>query len=141
MQRSIEAGRWLILVLVSGLCLAAPAYAMRYVELNIWLNRKHELLTSVGDSGHEDAETVWRYFKQFPLCAMNGYRIRPDPGHPRQATLRGWIYIETGGGTDARVNRLRLVRSPTSGKWRVAPEEVERTFKLQSPMKAFSVRP
>jgi hypothetical protein len=113
---------------------------MRYVELNIWVNRKQVLRTSVGDKGHEDADTVWRYFRTLPLRTMNGYRIKPDPGHPRQATLRGRIYLETRGGTEARVNRLRLVRSPADSKWRVAPEEVERTFKLQKPMKAFSVR-
>lgn len=131
-----------ITLLVSGVLFQSrPAHAMRYVELNIWVNRKPALRTSVGDSGHEDAATVWRYFRRLPLRPMNGYRIKPDPGHPQRATLKGRIYLETRGGTEARVDRLRLIRSPADGQWYVAPAEVERTFRLQKPRKAFSVRP
>jgi hypothetical protein len=137
MQRNTRTTIWIVALVVSGVpLLGRQASAMRYVEFNISVDRKAILRASVGDGGNEDEGTVWRYLKRLPLRPLNGYRLRPDPGHPRQATLKGKIHIDSRVGDGVTVSRLRLVRMPADGKWRVAPQEVERTFKLRKATKA-----
>jgi len=136
MQRGVRAKQWTFfaLAVAGGLCPGPSAEAMRYVEFNISVDKKLVLRTSVGDSGHEDASTVWRYLKRLPLRTMNGYRVRPDPGRPQQATLKGKVQIVPHVGNVVALDRLRLVRSTEDGKWRLAPEEVERAYRERSSM-------
>jgi hypothetical protein len=111
---------------------AHQAAAMRYVEFNIKVNNRLVLRASVGDSGHEDEATVWRYLKRLPVRSMNGYRVNPDPGQPLRATLKGKIHLSSPT-EHADLTRLRLVRESPQARWKLAPAEVDRTFKLRKP--------
>lgn len=114
--------------LLGAVGLASAAGAMRYVEFNVSLLGRRVLRASQGDRGSEDAATVWRYLRSLPLRSLNGYRIHPDSRYPRTATLQGKICLEGWYSRTVNTDRLRLVRSPADGKWRLAPEEVERPW-------------
>jgi hypothetical protein len=118
------------------LLLAPSAEAMRYVEFNILQGQRIVLRTSVGDSGHEDAATVWRYLRRLPLRSMNGYAVRPNPGQPLRATLTGKLRIQGNWGEEVTLSRLRLVRADASAKWTIDPQDVAQTLTRRRPARS-----
>jgi hypothetical protein len=80
-----------------------------------------------------DADTVWRSLKRVELQPVKGYKVEADSDDPLRATLKGEVIIQAyvGGhiGERAEVSELKLVREKDDALWKVAPAEVERTFK------------
>jgi hypothetical protein len=95
------------------------------------IDGKVVLETSTGDEG-EDADTVWRYLKHLELRPVKGYKVKPDGGEPLKATLKGKVVIDALYGGRAEVQDLKLVREKDGAPWKVAPAEIERTFKVRT---------
>lgn len=114
---------------------ASGAAAMRYVEFNILLGGRRVLRASMGDSGHEDSDTVRRYLKRLPLRSLDGYAVKPDPGQPLRATLRGKLRIEASGVEEVTLSSLRLVRSSAAAKWRIDPRDIDHSSRRRRPLK------
>jgi hypothetical protein len=74
---------------------------------------------------------VWRYLKRLGLRPANGYEVKPDGKDSRQATLKGKVRIYAPYGGDVMVDELKLIRNGPNDKWRVDPEEVDRTLKIR----------
>jgi hypothetical protein len=94
-----------------------------------------DLQTSPGDTA-EDADTAWGYLKGLGLRPENRYKVEAESDDPLRATLRGTVIIQEyyggQGGSRAEVSELKLVREKDNARWRVAPGEVERTFKSRN---------
>ena len=126
-------GRLVNMALAVGvlLCCSQPAFALRFVSFEVLIDGKAVLETSKGDEG-EDADTVWRYLKDLKLRPVKGYRLEADGDDPLKATLKGKVVIDAQYGGRAEVKELKLVREKNSEPWRIAPAEVERTFKVRT---------
>jgi hypothetical protein len=122
------------LVLVSGgRCLAA-----RYVPITITVNGHAALKGGTGDNGDADADTVWRYLNKAKLEPIAGYIVERDPQDRLKATLTGKIVLEVSYAGRAELSELKLIRADEFATWKVAPDEIERTFKTRH--KPFSFR-
>jgi hypothetical protein len=134
-----------MLVVVVGILLvfSEPAFAENFVKFVVSIDGKVVLVTSTGDEG-EGADTVWRYLLTltfrpvtkedlrsilFKEACVEGYKVEADRGDPLRAMLKGKLLIESADGGRAEVTELKLVRANDSTGWKVAPSEVERTFK------------
>jgi len=126
-------GRLHMIVLAAGslLCFSPPAFALRFVKFEVSIDGKVVLETSTGDEG-EDADTVWRYLKKLELRPVKGYKLEADGGEPLKATLKGKVVIDAPYGGRAEVQELKLVREKDGAPWKVAPAEIERTFKVRT---------
>lgn len=111
------------------------AFAMRYVEFQIWIDGKLELVASQGDRGDVKSDDVWNYLKILPLrrADKSKYTIQPDADNDDHATLKGKVAIKCYyGGGEATVTDLKLVRDKKDKtKWVIDPAEVDRTLKLR----------
>ena len=120
------------------------AQAGRVVDFQIRLDGKLALLAHKLDQG-EAPDVVWDYLKtvQFALPPnrhfgakggyAEGFEVKPDADNPLHATLTGnlQLYCRYGGMVD--LTTLKLVRSkPDVETWQIAPEEIERTFKIRN---------
>lgn len=121
------------IVLAAGIlpCCSQPAFALRFVKFEVSINGRVVLEASTGDEG-KDADTVWRYLKQLELRPVKGYKLEPDGGEPWKATLKGKVVINAPYGGRAEIQELKLVREKDGAPWKVAPAEVERTFKVRT---------
>ena len=75
---------------------------------------------------------MWRYLKRLELRPVKGSKGEPDSDDPLRATLKGKLTIESRYGGLAEVSELKLVREKDNAPWKVAPAEVERTFKSRT---------
>jgi hypothetical protein len=121
----------MVLAVGALLCWAQAALAVRYVEFHVFVDGKLVLETSTGDEG-ADADTVWRYLKGLELRPVKEYKVEADKGDPLKATLTGKVVIDARYGGRAEVKELALVRDKPGKLWKIAPEEVERTFKTRT---------
>jgi hypothetical protein len=121
-------------VLVSGgRCLAA-----RYVPITIWVNGHAVLKGGTNANADADPDALWQYLKNVKLEPIADYRVEPDPQAPSRATLTGKIILEVSYAGRADVSELKLIRADDFATWKVAPDEIERTFKTRH--KPFSFR-
>jgi hypothetical protein len=83
----------------------------------------------------DNADNVWRHLEQAHLVPISRYKIVPDTDDPLQATLRGNVIIAVkySGKSEERaeVAQLRLVRDKVNAPWKVAPVDIERTFRVR----------
>jgi hypothetical protein len=115
------------LVLVSGgRCLAA-----RYVPITISVNDRAVLRGGMGDNGAADPDLIWGYLKNARLQPIGEFNVEHDPQDPSRATLTGKIVLEVASAGRADVSELKLVRANDGESWKVAPDEIERTFKTR----------
>jgi len=112
------------LALVSGgRCLAA-----RYVPITISVNGHAVLKGGTGDNGDADPDALWRHLKNAKLQPIGEYRVESDSRDRLRATLTGKIVLEVSYAGRADVSELKLIRADEFGTWKVAPDEIERTF-------------
>jgi hypothetical protein len=116
-----------------GRCLAA-----RLVRISISVDGKVVMTSGWGDDGHPGADAVWRYLRQAKFTPPRNSQIEPDPSDASTATLKGRVVLDVAYGGRADVSELKLVRA-ADGSWQVAPEEIERTFKLRHKPFAFRI--
>lgn len=130
MQEHRTSGRLPVPVLALSVFLVSSqsAFAVRLVRFEIIVDRNVVLDTSTGDHA-EDADTVWGYLKDLKLRPVKAHRVDPDRGDPLRATLKGKVIIQVDAGGRAEVSELKLVREKEDAPWKIAPAEVERTFK------------
>ncbi len=126
-------GRLVSMALAVGVLLGGsrPAFAVRFVKFDVSIGGTVVLETSTGDTG-EDADTVWRYLERLALRPVKGYSVKADNDDPLKATLTGKVVIDAPYGGRAEVQELKLVREKKGAPWKVAPAEVERTFKVRT---------
>ena len=134
MPQRYKSARLPVLILAAGILLVCsqPAFAVRLVKFTVSIGGKDVLETSTGDDGRQDADTVWRYLKRLELRPVKGSKVEPDSDDPLRATLKGKLTIESRYGGLAEVSELKLVREKDNAPWKVAPAEVERTFKSRT---------
>jgi hypothetical protein len=93
-------------------------------------------LTSNSGDGDENSESVWSTLKTLELRPINRYRLDADDSDPLSVTMKGKLsiheYYAGHDGGHADILELKLVRDAENGRWRIAPEEVERTAKSRS---------
>jgi hypothetical protein len=81
----------------------------------------------------DDPDNVWRHWKQVTIVPISRYKVVADRHDPLHATLKGEVVLEVNYGGEswglAGVSELKLVREKANARWKVDPEEVERTFK------------
>jgi hypothetical protein len=106
-----------------GRCLAA-----RYVPITIWLNSHAVLKGGTSDNGEADPDVLWRHLKNATLRRIGEYRVERDAQDGSRATLTGNIVVEVSYAGRAEVSELKLIRAAEPGTWKVAPDEIERTF-------------
>jgi hypothetical protein len=91
-----------------------------------------DLQSDTGNAA-EDAGSLWRNLKRLELRPINRYKVDADSGDPLRATLKGKLIIhEYYAGHDggrAEVPELKFVRDKENARWRIAPDDVERSFK------------
>jgi hypothetical protein len=125
--------RWSAMILALGLGLVSGGrcLAARYVPITIWING-HAVLKG-GTNANADAEpdALWRHLQSANLQPIADYRVEPEPRNRRRATLTGRIVLEVSYAGRADVSELKLVRTSDFTTWRVAPDEIERTFKIR----------
>jgi len=115
------------LFLVSGgRCLAG-----RYAPITISVNDRAVLRGGIGDNGAADPDVIWGYLKNAKLQPTGEYGAEHDPQDPSRATLTGKIVLEVAYAGRADVSELKLVRADDGASWKVAPDDVERTFKIR----------
>jgi hypothetical protein len=119
----------LILALVVFLVSSPPAFAARLVRISVSIDGKRVLESSAGDSGRQDADTVWRYLKNRNLRPVSGFRVEPDRDNRLRATLKGNVIIDVAYAGRAEDSELKLIRAEEDAPWQIAPAEVERTFR------------
>ncbi|HEV8071840.1 MAG TPA: hypothetical protein VGP76_29270 [Planctomycetaceae bacterium] len=122
------------LILISG----GPCLAARYVPITITVDGRPALKGGTGDNGNADPDVVWRYLKNAKLQPIGDYRVERDSQDPLRATLTGKIILEVSYAGRADLSELKLIRGDEGGTWKVAPDEIERTFKTRH--KPFSFR-
>ena len=130
--------RVFILALGIALVSGGPCLAARYVPITISVNGRAVLKGGTGDNGDADPDVVWQYLKNAKLQPIGDYRVERDPQDPSRATLTGKIVLEVSYAGRADVSELKLIRADESATWKVAPDEIERTFKTRH--KPFSFR-
>jgi hypothetical protein len=122
-----------LVVVSGGRCLAA-----RYVPITISVNGHAVLKGGIGDNGAADPDVIWGYLKNAKLQPIGEYGVEHDPQDPSRATLTGKIVLEVSYAGRADVSELKLIRAGDFATWKVAPDEIERTFKTRH--KPFSFR-
>jgi hypothetical protein len=92
------------------------------------------LQTRTGDTG-DDPDNVWRDLKRLNIVPITRYKVEADRADPLQATLKGDVIIDLRYAGQswgrAEVSELKLVRETPNARWKVAAEEVERTFRIR----------
>ena len=138
-----------LLMLTAFALLANPqmVQAGRLVDFEIRLDGKLALSGFLIDEGIAAPDAVWEYLKTLDFTLPHnrqfgtkggyseGFVVKPDEKDPLSATLTGKLQIACryGGGV-VEVTSLKLIRKTISSeKWQLAPEEIERTFKLRKP--------
>jgi len=129
-----------VFILALGLTVVSggPCLAARYVPITITVDGRAALKGGTGDNGNADPDVVWRYLKNAKLQPIGDYRVERDPQDPLRATLTGKIILEVAYAGRADVSELKLIRADDFATWKVAPDEIERTFKTRH--KPFSFR-
>ena len=74
----------------------------------------------------------WAFLDEVSRLRSQGIKVEPDSDDPLRATLKGKLTIESRYGGLAEVSELKLVREKDNAPWKVAPAEVERTFKSRT---------
>jgi hypothetical protein len=123
--------RWSAMILALGLVLVSGGrcLAARYVPITISVNGRAVLKGGTGDNGAADPDVVWRYLKNAKLQPIGEYGVEHNPQDPSRATLTGTIVLEVAYAGRADLSELKLVRADDAASWKVAPDEIERTFK------------
>ena len=123
-----------IIILAASISLGwvQPAFALRYVKFEISIDSRVVLETSQGDNGRADVDTVWKYLNELELRSVKKYQVEADTDDPLKATLKGKVVIDAPYGGRVEVKELKLVREMVGKQWKVAPAEVERTFKIRT---------
>lgn len=131
MQVHYKPARMPVLILAVGALLlcSQPAFAVRLVRFNVWIDGKVALETFTDDTGEVDADTLWRNLKRLKLGTVKEYKVEADSDDPLRATLKGKVIIESVYSGRAEVSELKLVREKDDAAWKIAPAEIERTFK------------
>ncbi|HUQ68837.1 MAG TPA: hypothetical protein VM165_04900 [Planctomycetaceae bacterium] len=112
------------------------AEASRYVELLISVDGKLVLKSSLGDNGHPDADEVWRYLDDLRFAATEHFPAAARADGIKTWTLHsdspeGRVTVDVWYGGVATVRELKLIRVTPDRygrEWRVAPDELIRTF-------------
>jgi hypothetical protein len=105
------------------------------LHLDVFVDDTHVLQTLYSAGDREDAATLWRRLSREPFAAEPVGNLEHDADDPLSASLTGDIVVELSHArrTLVRLNvrRLQLVRpNEQDDKWRLPPEEVERTARL-----------
>jgi hypothetical protein len=121
------------MMLALGLALASGGrcLAARYVPITISVNGHAVLKGGTGDNGTADPDVIWRYLQNAKLEPIGKYGVEHDPQDPSRATLTGKIILEVSYAGRADVSELKLVRADDFTTWKIAPDEIERTFKTR----------
>jgi hypothetical protein len=133
--------RWSAMILALGLALVSGGrcLAARYVPITISVNGRAVLKGGTGDNGDADADVVWRYLKNAKLEPIGGYSVERDPQDKLRATLTGKIVLEVSYAGRVELSELKLIRAEEFASWKVAPDEIERTFKTRHKPFAFRI--
>ncbi len=125
--------RWDVVFLAIGIVLASTGrtFAARLVPIALSVNGKVAMKASWGDNGHPGPDHVWEYLKNAKFECVKNFAVEPDPQDPLRAKLTGKVVLDVAYGGRADVSELRLVRPAADAAWQVAPEEIERTFKIR----------
>jgi hypothetical protein len=125
--------RWSSMILALGLALVSGGrcLAARYVPITITVNGHAVLKGGTGDNGAADPDVIWRYLQNAKLEPIGKYGVEHDPQDPSRATLTGKIILEVSYAGRADLSELKLVRAGDFATWKVAPDEIERTFKTR----------
>lgn len=111
-----------------GTCQTAVAKRIINAHIAV-LENSIVLMSSTSDDGNPDSDAVWGYLQRVPFGDAKKILIRPDPGDPLSATLRGDIEVAIEYGGSIRVSSLTLVRThPGDAQWTIASEQVQRTL-------------
>lgn len=140
MQQSVRSARLPVLILSLGVALAGrPCFAARLVPMSVSIDGKVVMKASSGDNGNQGPDIVWDYLKKAKFAPTNGFQVEPNRDDPLRATLTGNVVLVVAYGGRADLSELKLVRAAKDGPWQIAPEEIERTFKMRHKPFAFSV--
>jgi hypothetical protein len=125
--------RWSSIILAVGIALVSGGrcLAARYVPITVSVNGRAILKGGTGDNGAADPDLVWRYLKNAKLQPIGEFGVEHDPQDRSRATLTGTIVLEVAYAGRADVSELKLIRADDGASWRVAPDEIERTFKTR----------
>lgn len=124
--------RWSATILALGFTLISGGrcLAARYVPITVSVNGHAILKGGTGDNGAVDPDVLWRHLRNVNLQPIGEYRVEPDAQDGSRATLTGKIVLEVAYAGRAEVSELQLIRD-ASANWKVAPDEIERTFKTR----------
>jgi hypothetical protein len=115
--------------------MCSSTFAARLVSATVQLNGQTVLHSTYQDEDFwgapPGAATVWRYLRKEPLWVEPGAQVQADATDSLQAKLRGLLIIRLQHVNrlivDAKAAELTLIRTaPSSDKWFVPAEEVER---------------
>jgi hypothetical protein len=123
------------LTLVSG----GRCFAARYVPITISVNGHAVLKGGMSDNGEADADEIWRHLQNAKLEPIGEYRVDRDPRDPLRASLRGKVVLEVAYAGRAELSELKLIRASEFATWKVAPDEIERTFETRHKPFAFRI--
>jgi hypothetical protein len=81
----------------------------------------------------DDPDNVWHDLRRLNVLPISRYKVAAGEDNPLHATLRGNIRIELEYNRrpwgHVKIADLKLVRTKPNARWRIDPEEIDRTFK------------